>query len=161
MAGFNVRSLESGDRAWVRQFISERWGGETIVVHGDVFCPHKLPGFVAVEDGVRVGLLTYHLGDRGCEIITLDSTQPGRGIGTALVEAVKKVVRQEGIKRVWVTTTNANVDALRFYQKRGFVLVAVHRDAIKVSRKIKPEIPAVGENGIPIRDEIELEFRLE
>jgi GNAT superfamily N-acetyltransferase len=157
MTGGNIRLLEPRDRRCVRQFISERWGGETIVVHGDVFYPHKFPGFVAVEDGKRVGLVTYHMGDRGCEIVTLDSIRPGRGIGTTLIEAVKEAVRQEGIKRVCVTRTNDNVGALRFYQKRGFVLVAVHRDAVEAARKIKPEIPRTGASNIPIRDEIELE----
>ncbi len=52
------------------------------------------------------------------------------------------------------------MNALRFYQKRGFVLVAIHRDALDISRKLKPEIPLIGNDGIPLRDEIELEMIL-
>jgi RimJ/RimL family protein N-acetyltransferase len=73
---------------------------------------------------------------------------------------VKEVARQHGCQRVWLITTNDNLNALRFYQKRGFELVAVHRRAIDEARKIKPEIPLIGEYGIPIRDEIELEIAL-
>ena len=50
--------------------------------------------------------------------------------------------------------------ALGFYQKRGFRLVAVHPGAVNESRKLKPEIPLIGNDGIPIRDEIELEIVL-
>jgi hypothetical protein len=49
---------------------------------------------------------------------------------------------------------------LRWYQKRGFELVAVHRRAVERARLIKPEIPLFGDDGIPIRDEIELELLL-
>jgi hypothetical protein len=52
------------------------------------------------------------------------------------------------------------MNALRFYQKRGFVLVAVHRNALEQSRKLKPEIPLIGDDEIPLRDEIELEMML-
>ena len=49
---------------------------------------------------------------------------------------------------------------MRFYQKRGFVLVAVHRNALAESRRLKPEIPLIGIDDIPLRDEIELEMEL-
>ena len=95
------------------------------------------------------------------EIVSIDSTHPGRGVGTALIEAVKKEARRQGCRRLWLITTNDNLNALRFYQKRGFALVAVHRNAIEISRRLKPEIPLTGHDGIPLRDEIELETLLE
>jgi len=52
------------------------------------------------------------------------------------------------------------LNALGFYQKRGFELVAVHRGAVNESRKIKPGISLIGANNIPLRDEIELELIL-
>jgi ribosomal protein S18 acetylase RimI-like enzyme len=83
------------------------------------------------------------------------------GIGTALIDAVRDVAERAGCTRLWLVTTNDNLDALRFYQRRGFVLAALHRDAIEAARTLKPGIPAVGEYGIPIRDEIEMEMALE
>ncbi len=82
------------------------------------------------------------------------------GIGTALIDAVTKVALQAGCWRVWLITTNDNLHALGFYQKRGFVLVALYRNAIEASRKLKPQIPLVGNDGLPIRDELELESLL-
>jgi hypothetical protein len=43
----------------------------------------------------------------------------------------------------------------------GFHLAFVRLGAVDESRKIKPTIPAIGEYGIPVRDEIELELRIE
>jgi hypothetical protein len=57
-------------------------------------------------------------------------------------------------------TTNDNLGALRFYQRRGLRLVALHVGAVAESRRLKPSIPEVGHDGIPIRDELELELEL-
>ena len=86
--------------------------------------------------------------------------EEGRGIGTALVEKVICKAKSLGAKRLWLITTNDNIEALGFYQKRGFSLVGVHCNAIEYSRKLKPEIPKTGNHSIPIRDEIELEVLL-
>lgn len=156
---FSIRPLAPADRPWVARFIAERWGAEIVVAHGAVYYPHELPGFVAVENADRVGLVTYHIDGDTCEIVTLDSLRPNRGIGTALVDAVRGAARESHCARVFLITTNDNLHALRFYQKRGFVLAALHRGAVNEARKIKPEIPLIGLDGIPIRDEIELEIR--
>ncbi len=155
-----LRPLTTDDSAWVRQFVSESWGDAIIVVHDKVYHPETLPGFVAILKGNRVGLLTYSLEGENCEIVTLDSTKPGIGIGTLLIEAVTRAAREAGCKRLWLITTNDNLYALRFYQKRGFKLVAVHRNAVDASRQLKPAIPLAGNDQIPIHDEIELEMLL-
>jgi DNA-3-methyladenine glycosylase I len=126
-----------------------------------IYRPHELPGFVAEQSGQRVGLVTYQVSGDASEIVTLDSSRPGIGVGTALIEAVKEAARAAGCRRLWLVTTNDNLEALRFYQQRGFVLVAVHRNAVEAARRLKPEIPRVGAHGIPLRDEIELELLLD
>jgi len=92
--------------------------------------------------------------------VTLASDRPSQGIGSRLIERVVEVARRRKLRRVWLITTNDNVDALRFYQKRGFALVAVYPRAVERSRLVKPEISLSGNDGIPIRDEIELELIL-
>jgi len=96
----------------------------------------------------------------GCEIITLDSDQRGIGVGSALICMVEEAAEQAGCSRLWLITSNDNLPALGFYQRRGFELVAVHRRAIEQARQLKPQIPYIGFEGIPIRDEIELELPL-
>ena len=91
----------------------------------------------------------------------MDSLEAGIGVGTQLIEAAKHAAASAGSERLWLITTNDNTDALRFFQTRGFSLVAVHRNAVTEARKMKPEIPLYGLNSIPIRDEIELEIILD
>jgi 5-(carboxyamino)imidazole ribonucleotide mutase len=156
----DIRSKERADEAWVRRLMVERWGATNVVVHGRRYYPAELPGFVAVADEERLGLVTYHLAGDACEIVTLDSLRPSLGIGTALMDAVKEAAASAGCGRLWLITTNDNLTALRFYQKRGFHLVTVHPEAVNRSRALKPEIARFGQDGIPIRDEIELEILL-
>ncbi len=131
-----------------------------MVVRGEVLYPAEMPGFLAMSDVEICGLATYTMRGQACEITLLDAFQPGLGIGSRLVEAVIKEARMKDCRRLHLVTTNDNINALAFYQKRGFRLAALRPNAIEASRKLKPEIPLLGENGIPIRDEIELEMDL-
>ncbi|MBI5651011.1 MAG: GNAT family N-acetyltransferase [Chloroflexi bacterium] len=155
-----IRPLTQDDRAWVREFIAQRWGAAIVVSRGIAHQPDELAGFVALDKGERVGLVTCDITDDACEIVTLDSTRPNVGVGTKLIRAVKDFARRAGCRRVWAITTNDNLSALRFYQKRGFALVAIYRNAVEQSRKLKPTIPLIGNDGIPVRDEIKVEHAL-
>ena len=92
--------------------------------------------------------------------MTLDTLRQFSGFGTALAGGVVERARAARVRRLWLITTNDNLDALRFYQRRGWRMAKVWPDAVGESRKIKPSIPETGAYGIPIRDEIELEYRL-
>ncbi len=153
----SIRPIVTKDKAWVRTLLKVRWASPMIVTRGTVHHADELPGFVAEEKKKLVGLVTYEIRGNECEVISLDSLTEGKGVGTRLLESVEEVAMKKGCRRVWVITTNDNLPALRFYQKRGFRLVAIHRNALEESRRIKPQIPLTGLNGIPLRDEIELE----
>jgi GNAT superfamily N-acetyltransferase len=155
-----VRAVQPDDRPWIDSMIRREWAGDVLVAHGEVFRPAELPGFISVLDGSPVGLVTYRLGGADCEIVSINSDVPGRGVGTALVEAVAGMAWDSGCGRLWLVTTNDNLDALRFYQRRGFRLAAIRPGAVDLSRALKPEIPSIGAYGIPIRDEVELERML-
>lgn len=174
MTEFTIRPLERSDREWVAHFLDERWGTTQIVSRGKAVYGHLLPGFTAervkseadqetdvTEDSAKkskhIGLITINTTEKECEITTLDSLDEASGVGTALVEAVEAWAKESGVKRLWLITTNDNLAALKFWQKRGYELVMVHRNAIAEARRIKPQIPITGIDGIPIRDEIELE----
>jgi len=160
MKTFQIRPVKKGDNGWVVSLLREYWGSAKMVTRGKVYQVDELPGFAAVQDDKPVGLVTYRIKDDQCEITTLNSLVEKARIGTALIDAVKGVATMAHCKRLWLITTNDNMAALRFYQKRGFLLVAVYRNALEHSRRLKPEIPLVGIDGIPLRDEIELELLL-
>jgi N-acetylglutamate synthase-like GNAT family acetyltransferase len=155
-----IRPIEVSDRNWVADLLDEHWGSTKVVSRGKIYYAHLLEGFAAEIEGEHVGLVTYRAEGEECEILTLNSQKPGIGVGAALLEAVKEVAASLECKRLWMITTNDNMNALRFYQKRGFSLVAVHVNALLESRKLKPQIPLTGLHGIPLRDEIELEIQL-
>jgi len=156
----SLRRLTPDDLPRLRQFWRENWGDEFVVAHGVVYHPETLNGFIACSANEWIGEITYTFTGEDCEIVSLDSLRESQGIGTKLMEAVLEEARQHNCRRVFLITTNDNLNALGFYQKRGFEIVAVHRGALNESRKIKPGIPLIGINGIPLRDEIELEMSL-
>lgn len=158
--GLEIKPISPADRAWIESIYERRWGSNRVVSRGRLYTVSELPGFIAWKEAERIGLLTYHVAGEELEIVTLDSFEPQKGVGTALLAAVEELARESALRRIWLVTTNDNTPALHFYQKRSFHLAALHRDALQASRRLKPEIPYTGLDGIPLRDEIELEYLL-
>lgn len=140
--------------------LEREWGGVELVALslGGVVDASRLPGWLAERDGEVVGLLTYLTSGDVVELVTINAFTGG-GVGAALLEALVEEVRGSAAK-VRVTTTNDNTRALRFYQRAGFRLTALRPGAVDESRRLKPQIPVLGHDGIPIRDELELEMEL-
>ena len=155
-----IMPVSGDDKPWITSLLKEWWASPAQVFRGEIHRADELPGFIAVHDGMPTGLITYNIIGDECVIVTMNSLVENRGIGTALINAVRTVAENANCRRLWLITTNDNTHALRFYQKRGFSLVAVHRNAIEKSRELKPEIPLTGNDDIPLRDEIELEILL-
>ncbi|OLS14074.1 MAG: N-acetyltransferase GCN5 [Promethearchaeota archaeon CR_4] len=161
MRDFEIRKLNEKDLQWIIALLTDHWGAPLVVVRGRIYHADQLPGFIAIKENHSVGLATYNIeGDVGI-LVSLDSLVEGIGIGTELINAVRAVTRLAGCKRLSVTTTNDNTHALHFYQKRGFVLKTLYSNIIEQSRKLKPQIPLTGIDGIPLRDELELELALD
>lgn len=160
LSSIQIRPLNATDADWIRSTLEENWRSTKVVSRGKIHYADQLPGFIALLGSRRVGLVTYRIADDQCEIVTLNSLEKGIGIGTALVKAVRSAAVANGCRRLWAITTNDNVPALRFYQRNGFSLVGMHRNAVEQSRKLKPEIPLIGLGGIPVRDEMELDMAL-
>jgi len=156
----NIRRLTPDDVPRLRKFWKENWGDEFVVAHGVIYHPGDVNGFIAFDGAEWVGEITYAISDNDCEIVSLDSLHAGQGIGTKLIQIVVDEARKQDCKRIFVITTNDNLNALGFYQKRGFHLLKINRDALIETRKLKPAIPLIGANNIPLRDEIELEMIL-
>lgn len=158
----SIRPTRDSDRSWILALLAERWGGSPVVSRRVAHHPEELRGFVAEgEDSRPAGLLTFELLGEECEVVTLDALVMREGVGTALLDAAIAEARRAGCRRLWLITTNDNERALAFYRSRGLGVAAVHAGAVARSRELKPSIPLVGENGVPIRDEIELELPLE
>jgi ribosomal protein S18 acetylase RimI-like enzyme len=148
-------------RDFVDEQIKDSWAGPLIVSKGNLHDTRTHKGFAAVNNGEVVGYVLYNLADKECEITVLESLHEGWGVGSALVNTVIHEAKEAECSRVWLITTNDNTHAIRFYQRFGFSLLAVHINAMEEARKLKPQIPLTGENGIPIAHEFEFELSLE
>ncbi|MFQ5499924.1 MAG: GNAT family N-acetyltransferase [Candidatus Zixiibacteriota bacterium] len=145
-----IRVVTSDDHDWLLEVV-RGWGADFIVTRGRKVYPTEIGGFIAENREI--------VGDQ-CEMVTLDAFEKFSGIGTKLTDAVVRAARNAGCRRLWLMTTNDNLDAIRFYQRRSFTLAAVHINALAESRRLKQAIPEIGQHGIPMRDEIEFELIL-
>lgn len=144
------------DRTWLTAVWKEEWGGEVMVTRGKSYRLSELAALIAWDGSERVGLATYVIHGHSCELMSLNALNRGRGVGSSLLAAVEGAARQAGCTRIWLITSNDNLDALKFYQRKGYRLETVHVGAIDEARQLKPSIPLVGYYEIPIHDEWEL-----
>ena len=129
-------------------------------IRGKIIDGTKLDGFLLQEENTIIGLVTYTFFGDICEIVSLDSKRENIGIGSALLKEIEKIAIDNNCKKIRLITTNDNMKALQFYQKRGYCLTKLYINAMEEVRKIKPNVPILGDNGIPLKDEIELEKQL-
>lgn len=135
---------------------TKHWGSPFIVVKNRTFDLRRAKGFIVLDGDQILGLVHYDVKDKAIEVVSLLSLQEGRGIGNQLMQAVEAEGRHLNCEKCWLITTNDNTHALKFYQKHGYEIVAIYLDAVAKARQLKPEIPMLGNDGIPIQHEIEL-----
>ncbi len=152
--------ITDADREEVAEFVERHWFSRKVMSSGKAFYPHEEEGFLERADGKIVGLLTYHIESDAMEILTLNATLEHQGIGSSLfLNAIEKA-RRDNCRRVWLTITNDRLRVIGFYQRLGLRMVKINVGAVDEARKIKPQIPEIGERGVPIRDEIVMELKL-
>ena len=143
---------------WLAAFIAEHWGAPGVVSRGRVHSGEGLSAIRARDADGLAGVVSWQPGPQEWEIVTVNARDAGKGVGTRMLDAVVEMARRAGTKRLWLVTSNDNLDALRFYQRRGWRLAALRPGAVVEARRLKPSIPAQGAYGIPLTDEIELEY---
>ena len=157
---FFIESLSEETRFLINSQVAASWGAPLIVSRGVLHDTRTQPGFIAVADGAFAGYALYNLEGIDCELTVLESLRNGLGIGGELVKEVLRVAKASGCRRVWLCTTNDNTHAIRFYQRFGFELRAVHINSMDEARLLKPQIPLTGDDDIPIKHEFEFELQL-
>lgn len=155
-----IERISNETRNIVNQFFIDNWFSTDMSIRGKIIDGTKLDGFLLQEDNTIIGLITYTFFGDICEIVSLDSKRENMGIGSALLKEIEKIAIDNQCKKMRLITTNDNMRALQFYQKRGYYLTKLYPNAMEEVRKQKPSVPLIGENGIPLRDEIELEKNL-
>lgn len=156
----NIQSVSEQNRDRVTALIEREWYSTEMILRGKIIDMTAVDGLFVEENGKIIALITYLFYGEVMEITSLDSFRKKQGLGTQLLNRAIETARQHRCKKIVLITTNDNLNAIRFYQKRGFDMANLFRNALDVSRKMKPEIPLVGENGIPLKHEIEFEMIL-
>ena len=155
-----ITDATTADRREIKELIERDWGGEPLVVRAASYYPSQMPGLVCRQGGQLKGFLFYEIRGNALEIIVFEVFDKFRGLGTLLLDHLKSMAARHQLSRIFLMTTNDHLDALRYYQRRGFTLCKLHIDSVRHSRKIKPSIGMSGDYGIPVRDEIDLELML-
>jgi GNAT superfamily N-acetyltransferase len=158
---YDIQRIQKEDQKKISEIVRDYWGGDPLIIHGDTFHVNTLEGLKATHEDEILGFLHYQFRGEECEILTLVSLQENQGIGSALIAAVEDIARENGCHKLSLITTNDNLHALGFYQRRGFQLSSLYPGQVAVSRKHKPSIPEIGDHNIPLRDEIKLEKQLD
>jgi len=157
---FELKNISEKHKSTLRRIAEKEWGANLVVSLGKTYEINSLKGWVAVCHNKVIGFVSYCIENDECEIIALYSEIEDKGVGTALINKVISFAKNNNCKRIKLITTNDNIRSIAFYQKRGFTIANINIDGIRKAREIKPQIPLVGNNGIPIRDEIEFEIKL-
>jgi len=103
------------ERAWLAALWHREWGGEVMITRGQTHHLEQLEALVAWEGKTPMGTATYRLDMDGCELMSLNALTKGKSIGSALLTAAEEAARAAGASRLWLITTNDNLDALGFY----------------------------------------------
>lgn len=162
-----LRRIAAADRRWLGELIEAEWGLPVVSVSG-LYDPSTLNGIVAEHDGELLGALTYRMDEYEMEVVTLNSLVEGRGIGSALLAEARRMASTSR-RRLWLITTNENLRAIAFYQRRGMEMAALHRNFADEVTQAKPVLAAesgllsgaeAGRGAIAFRHAIEFEYPL-
>ena len=117
-----------------------------------------LPGFIARVGDRVIGVTTYRVDGERAELAVIVVADDAReaGTGSRLVACFVEAATSSSCHELWLMTTNDNLRALRFYQRLEFRLSELHAGGVDRARQLKPGIPLLGQDGIPIRDELVL-----
>src|SRR5438128_1817137 len=119
-----VREATEADRVVARVLFEHDFGRTKIVAFGEVMDIEQMPALVAVMSREPSGALAYRLLGDALHIVALatDPMWQRSGVGGHLVAEAELLARRLGLKRLIVSTTNDNLPALYFYQRRGYRL---------------------------------------
>ncbi len=149
-------SLAAADAAFIDEQWRRLWGLPVVSLERD-YQPTDVEGLVyRDDDGAPQGLVTWHVDGDSAEIVTVDAFEQGRHVGGRLLDGAEEELRRRGVGQAMIRTTNDNLRAIAFYVRHGYRIVAVHLDAMERVRQLKPEVPETGQDGVPLRDVIEL-----
>jgi GNAT superfamily N-acetyltransferase len=132
------------------ELLSYLYRGRALVARLDEQPDGRVAGHLLLVDGASPG-------EAELKSMAVRPDLQGRGIGTALIEAACALLAAAGVRVLLVATAAASSANLRFYQRRGFRMLAIERDAFTAATGYSPGITV---EGIPLRDRVWLDMQL-
>lgn len=155
---FDIQSMT--DRERLEDLLRLRWSDGGVFVGGRMLRPCDVEAIGAYIDGRLQGVATWRVEGGMFYMLTVNNITDQRGVATVLLDRMLSMAREQGFPALRVVISNDNWPAFRFFQKRGFRLVVLHAGIVDMMRRDVPSIPERGVEGIPMRDELELEIAL-
>jgi len=155
---FDIRPMT--DRGALEAVLRQRWSDGGVFVRGRLIRPQDVDAYGVYLDDQLQGVATWRIEDTVFYMLTLNNLTDQRGVASALLDHMLGLARAQGFASMRVIVSNDNWPALRFYQMRGFALAELHVGVVDQMRRAMPSIPERGVEGIPMRDEFELEIAL-
>jgi ribosomal protein S18 acetylase RimI-like enzyme len=155
-----IRLKNRNDNDRISSYLKNNWSGDFLISKGKCHSCDELQGLIAEGDYSINGICLYTIVDSELEVVLIESFEENKGIGSLLMKEIESIAIENEIKKIWIVTTNDNINAIRFYLKKGYSFRKISRNALENYRKVKPGIPLIGYYGIPIMDELEFEKTL-
>ena len=155
-----TREASAEDRAVALALFRRDFGRTSIASFGEIIPLSETSTIVADMQGDISGALAWKRREEDALQIIALATEPmwqRSGVGGYLVAEAEIVARRTGARRVVLATTNDNLPALYFYQRRGYRLTEVVRNAWRDNAELTI---GVGFAEIPVLDELRLEKTL-
>ncbi len=147
-------AFDAFNRHQIKQLFTKNWNTDSVYSNGTNHKLDNLNGFVAIQDDEIVGVLTYMIENQKLEVVSVDSFMENYGVGSTLLSLAVEQARQQACDKVWLTTTNDNIPAIRLYEKQQFSRTSTHLYSVSKARESQPELPMFGYHGIPILHEL-------
>ncbi|RPJ75989.1 MAG: GNAT family N-acetyltransferase, partial [Acidobacteria bacterium] len=122
-----VRQAAPEDREDTLALFRRDFGRAAIVAFGEVMTLEKHPAIVAEVRSEVAGALAYRLLPEALHVVALatDPMWQRSGVASHLVAEAEVLARHHGLRRLVFATTNDNLPAPYFYQRRGWTITAV------------------------------------
>ncbi|MFQ3573330.1 MAG: ribosomal protein S18-alanine N-acetyltransferase [Thermodesulfovibrionales bacterium] len=128
---FNIQSLTLEDVNRItsisKDFVELQWTDDSFIK--EIYNKNSICLKAVAEDNI-IGYIIASLIFDECHIINLFVRKSFRqkGVGSALISTLLDKIRQKAIKRIFLELRLSNTEAVKLYQKYGFIRVAIRKN---------------------------------
>ena len=133
-----IRKMEARDVSWMARIEQENfsmpWSEKAFM---DSLSQEEALFLVAEEEDRVLGYIGIYLSFEEGEItnVSVDSSSRNKGVGSELVEQLKKEAQARGTEKIFLEVRVSNEPAIRLYEKQGFEQVGCRKNFYEKPRE--------------------------